>query len=384
MRIGIFVMKAGTGAGGLETYDANLIRSLARIDSNNDYRIYCLAPGIVDLLSVDRPNFSFRALWPHNKWISIPVALPLAMARDRLDLFHGAFVPPPFSPCDYVFTLHDVYMFLYPEFLPPLLRFRLRRLLARSIRKAAHIICVSQSVHDHVAERFGVAGERLSVVYHGVEEMFRPLDREANARILDERYGISGPYLFFAGRFEPRKNVVRILEAFDIFRRESGGTTRLVLAGEKTWSRAEVDATIARLGLREDVIELGNIPRAALPPLYSGALAFVFPSLWEGFGLPIVEAMACGTPVITGNLSAMPEIAGGAALLVDPNRVDSIAEAMLRIAREQGLREALIEKGLSRAREFDWDRTARETLAIYQRLGGKSTKRFGKWAERAP
>jgi glycosyltransferase involved in cell wall biosynthesis len=198
--------------------------------------------------------------------------------------------------------------------------------------------------------------------------MFHPIKDGELEAVVHERYGIRFPYFLFSGRWEQRKNIIRTLEAFALFKRTTRSEHRLVMTGDNTWAAEEAAATISRLGIREMVIDLGNTPWSDLPYLYSGAEAVMYASLWEGFGLPIIESMACGTPVITANITAMPETAGNAALLVDPYSVEDIANAMHRIVSDAELRGVLRARGLERARMFTWDKTVRKTLDVYEEV----------------
>lgn len=366
MRIALFVVMAGRNAGGPETYEHALVRNLATLDKETDYRVFCFTERAARSFDLEQANMSYTVLGNKSRILATSLGLPMALKSQCIDLMHATFVPPPFSPVDYVFTLHDSGMFLRPELYPPLIRWRLKALVCQGLRQARHILCVSQNVADYAADYHKIPRERLSVTYNAVSAHFVPTNAAAQANVL-ARYKIPQPYFLFAGRLEPRKNVVRLLEAFDMIRREVNPDLRLVLAGNKTWARRAVDQTIERLGLHTHVIETGYVADADLPALFGGAQAFVFPSLWEGFGIPVVEAMACGTPVLTSNLSSLPEIAGGAAVLVDPLRVEDIARGMERLAGEPELRAALSAQGLERAKDFSWRRTAELTHAAYKR-----------------
>jgi glycosyltransferase involved in cell wall biosynthesis len=367
MRIGLFVVMAGRNAGGPETYEHALVRNLAALDKETDYRIFCFTEEAARSFDLDQANVDYTILGNRSRVLATAYGLPKALKSHNIDLMHATFVPPPVSPVDYVFTLHDSGMFLCPEFYPPLIRWRLKALVAQGLRQARHIFCVSENVANYAADYHKFPRERLSVTYNAVGAHFAPADAAVQANVL-ARYKIPQPYFIFAGRLEPRKNAVRLLEAFNIVRREVNPDLHLVLTGRKTWAGSAVDRTIARLGLGSHVIETGYVADADLPALYSGAEAFVFPSLWEGFGIPVVEAMACGTPVLTSNVSALPEIAGGAAILVDPLRIDDIAHGMERLAREPELRASLSAKGLRRAKDFSWAHTAELTRAAYARV----------------
>ncbi len=368
MRVGLFVVMAGRQAGGPETYEHRLVRSLAALDRETDYHIFCLSKAAVESFALAQENLRYHVLRPGSRWVSSLASLPFSLLANRVDLLHATFVPPLLSPTRYVFTMHCFSNFVHPEFYHPLIRWRLNRLIVRGLRRARLILCVSENVRDLVRERFAVPPERLAVVYNGVGEDFHPMAPPLVRSIVATRYRISRHYALFVGQLKTRKNLVRLLEAFARFREESRSGLQLVLAGRRDWSSTEIDPAIERLRLREHVLELGHVAHEDLPALYCGAEMFVFPSLWEGFGIPVIEAMACGTPVVTANNSSLAEVAGESALLVNPYSVEEIAGAMGRICSDRALRESLRASGLERARLFSWKRTAQQTLAAYRRL----------------
>jgi glycosyltransferase involved in cell wall biosynthesis len=193
------------------------------------------------------------------------------------------------------------------------------------------------------------------------------VDRNAAQLKVAKRYGLSAPYILYVGKLEARKNICRLLRAFHRARSATKADVRLVLVGRRFWDLEQMDATISELGLQPHVTELGYVAGEDLPALYSAAELFVFPSLWEGFGFPVLEAMKCGTPVITSNVSCLPEIAGGAALLVDPLSIDQIAESIASTMNDPAQRKSLAHRGLTQAAKFTWEETARKTLAAYER-----------------
>lgn len=368
-RIGIFAGSLGSNSGGPERYESELLRGIAALDRNTEYNVYCLFPEAAAKVGVAAENFRYITLGPQIRPVSMLTSLPVALWRGKPDVLHATFVPPPISPQPYAFTLVCSSMFEHPEFFPPAIRLRLKVLMGMAVKKAKLVICISEHIQDVIRERFKVSPERSAVVPLAASEAFRPIPREECAAFVKERYGIEGPYLLFSGRWERRKNVARILEAFHRFKHESRTPHRLVMTGERTWASQEADEVIRRNGMEDEIIDLGKSPVAELPWLYAGADALVFCSLWEGFGLPIVEAFRAGTPVITSNTSSMAEVGGDAALLVDPRSINDIAEAMHRVTiGEPGLSETLRARGLARGATYSWERTAQETLSIYQRL----------------
>jgi glycosyltransferase involved in cell wall biosynthesis len=262
--------------------------------------------------------------------------------------------------------------FRHPEYYAPLVAWRLNRLMMLALKRAGRVLCVSRCVRDDVARDFNVPPERLAVAYNGVGSHFVPTPPDEARTVVEARWGIGYPYVLFVGRLQARKNVVRLVRAFDLYRRRTGSETKLLLAGRRAATSDGIDATIAELGLEHHVVEAGYVKSHDLPALYSAARMFVFPSLWEGFGIPVVEAMACGTPVIASAVTSLPEVAGDAGLLVDPASVDEIAEAMVRVESSPDLRQTLVTRGLARARQFTWQNCARTTLDAYGEMGVRS------------
>jgi glycosyltransferase involved in cell wall biosynthesis len=266
-----------------------------------------------------------------------------------------------------VFTMHCFSNFMHPELYPSSKRLPLNQSIRHGLRKSRLSLCVSKNVRDLVMERFGIPEERLPVVYNGVGDDFKPVAADIARDHMRDKHGVEGPYLVFVGQLKARKNVVRIVQAFARARRALGmPELKLVLAGRRIWTSEGIDEAIAAQGIRDSVVELGHLELDELPLVYGGAIASVFPSLWEGFGMPVIESMACGVPVVTSNLSCLPEVAGGAALLVDPYSIDEIADGMRRLVSDQALREDLRRKGLARAAQMSWRKTAERTLDAYR------------------
>lgn len=368
MRIGILSLMAGRRAGGPETYEVSLIRALSRLDSPHEYFVYCTGPEAVEAIGPVGDNVTFRVLEPASRWLSLTVTLPRWLKRDRVDLLHATFAPPPFAGVKTVMTAHCLSSFTHPEFYPALVRWRLNALLSRGVRRAARVACVSATTLRDVQQRFGVPAERLAVTYNGVSPRFVVVPAGEARRRVAERLGISDPYVLYVGKIEARKNVARLVTAFARFRRAGGSRLRLVLAGRAS-DDVGLRQVIEQTGVQAHVTETGYVADDDLPALYSAARMFVFPSLWEGFGIPIVEAMACGTPVLASTAGCLPEIAGDAALLVDPSSEDAIADAMDRLDRSDNLRKTLIARGHLRTRQFTWENCARSTLAVYAEAG---------------
>ncbi len=292
---------------------------------------------------------------------------PWVIRRERLHLLHAlAYVTPVIAPCPTVVTVHDLSFVRYPEAFRPLNRLYLRVMTRRSVFRARRIITDSRSTQNDLVTLWGVSADRISVVPIGVEGDYRPAPA-AEVEAFRRHRGLPDRFVLYLGTLEPRKNVTAAIAAFARWVQATGDRkTWLVVAGAKGWYYQTVFARVQALGLADRVLFPGYVPAAELPAWYRAAEVFVYPSLYEGFGLPPLEAMACGTPVITSNTSSLPEVVGDAALLVDPYDVEAIAEALARLLEDEELRQRLREAGLARARQFSWERTARETLAAYR------------------
>ncbi len=365
MNAGIFVTMAGRNAAGPETYEISLVRALANLEPQQEFNIFCLSEAAKASFRLNQENVKLHVLRPASRWLSMPFSLPVALANTGCTFLHATLTAPPCLTRPLVFTVHDLTMLRNPEFYDRLIRIRLAQTIRPAIKKAQMLICISDAVRQELQEDFGIADDRITVVHHGVDPAFAPI---SNARsVVCEILGIDRPYLLFVGQMKLRKNIIRILEAFARVR-ERGHDVALVLAGRRGHTTEGMDDVIARHHLADHMIELGHVEDKILPSLYSAAEAFVFPSLHEGFGLPVLEAMACGTPVLTSNTSALPEIAGDAALLVDPTSVDAIADGVARILTDNCLRNSLIGAGKTRASKFTWQAAAAQTMRAYERM----------------
>lgn len=342
------------------------MRALARTQADHAYRIFCFSEDAAEAIGTEQSNVTFTVLRPRQRAVSTIVSLSILLRRERLDVLHATMYPPFFSPGPYVFTMHDVSPLSHPEFYPAHVRTRLRLLMSLGLRNARMIVCPTEDSRQTTSKYFGVSLDRMAVVHHGIDTRFQPLPAATSREAVRERYGIRAPYLLYVGKLQQRKNIVRMLQALHRVRDKAPELT-LVLCGRRFGETDFLDETIARLNLRDKVIELGYVSNEDVPVLYSGALMVLYPTLLEGFGFPVLEAMACGTPVITSNVSCLPEIAGDAAILVDPENVDGIATAIERVHRSEDLRRELSVKGVHRAQSFTWERAAERTVEVYKR-----------------
>ncbi len=370
MKMGIFTPSVGRNDGGPETYERHLVENIAALNDSVELHVFCFSRAAIDSFDIRSSNVVFHELWPASRWVSLPLSLPLSLKLSGVDLYHATLVTSPISMTPFVFTMHDVTPFTHPEFYPEAIRHRLNPMIKRGLEHARTIICISEDCRQTTAEHFGIPLERMEVIHHGVNPTLAPVEKSKARAWVEQEYDLHNEYLFYVGKLEARKNIVRLIEAFSKVIAETDFKGDLVLAGRRYWDLDGIDDAVRKFGVKDRVRELGYVPDEHLAPLFSASEFFVFPSLWEGFGFPILEAMACGAPVVTSSVSSLPEIAGGAAVLVDPHSSDSIASGMVEMLSCSNFSEEIRQRGLKRAAEFTWERTAKETLAVYKKAYG--------------
>lgn len=269
-----------------------------------------------------------------------------------------------------VVTIHDAVPYVYPRTSSRLDWLIYRLWLPFAIRRANQVITDSRQSCEDIMANLPVQSDKIVVIPLAADGRFRPMEPAEVAPILRE-YGVDGPYILYVGSLTARKNLPRLVEAYARLRRWSE-RWKLVVAGVRKWKSAPIFDAVQRLGLESHLHFTGYVADEDLPALYNGADLFAFPSLYEGFGLPVLEAMACGTPVVTSDTSSLPEVAGDAALQVDPYNVEAMADAMRRMLEDGDLAQELRERGLARAAQFSWERTARETVKVYEQVLGRN------------
>ena len=272
-------------------------------------------------------------------------------------------------PCPTVTTIHDLSFKRYPEFFGLKDRWLLNRAVKYAKKHAAMIIAPSEFTKKELVTLYGVDPEKIAVTYEGNDDQFRTMIEKEAVQSVAEKYGIEGPYVLTVGIIQPRKNLHRLLEGFAQFKQAHPCEHKLVIVGKYGWKETGLEKKTKDLSLDSEVLLTGYVPYEDLPALYSAADVFVYPSVYEGFGLPPLEAMACGTPVITGNQASLPEIVGEAGLMVDPFDSDAFADALERVLFDRLLRAEMFALGLDQVGNFSWDAMARQTLAIYHKVG---------------
>jgi glycosyltransferase involved in cell wall biosynthesis len=365
---------------GIGTYTRNIVRALGRLDGENEYFLIGSPEKVAEIGSLP-PNFQTVPLLDPDRTVKGYLECRTILKRLKCDLVHipHLFWLPRNPPCPYVVTVHDLLEHMYrargQSGIRRSLHFHLTR---RVLNGAARIFAVSKFTKSEVEKLFGIPSGHIEVVYNAIDERFlRGHATQADRQFLAERYLVTYPFLLYAGRISPHKNVVRIIEAFSALKAELDKEgkfpdLKLIIIGDELSKHPDLRRTVIRGGVQNDVRFLGFIPIEVLRIFYDAAKIFVFPSLYEGFGLPPLEAMAHGTPVLTSNTSSLPEVVGKAAMLVNPENVFEIMRALHRVLVDQALRDKLKERGYEQAKKFSWDASARQILHVYEEVAGKS------------
>jgi glycosyltransferase involved in cell wall biosynthesis len=370
MYIGIDSHSAEHEGEGNSTYSRNLISALFATEGPEAFALFAADPDypFYRSLPTRRGSGVFRV--PQGRGLSrLGWTLARAAVRQRVDCLHAQYWAPLAYGGPLVVTVHDLAFLHLPETFPAALRLALRVLVPRSIAKASRVITVSQFSRGDIVTSYGVRPEKVSVIPGAAGASFRPLDSARTADVL-ARYGLQPGFLFSLGRLNRRKNLERILLAYIRLRTSGVSDTPLVIGGKQDYGGEEVRRRIGLSEAGSSVRWIGLIPDEDLPAFYNAAACFVYPSLFEGFGLPALEAMACGTPVVTSDRAALPELVGDAALVVDPESVEALAEAMRRVLTDAPLAADLRRRGLERNQRFTWRETARRTLDVYREAVG--------------
>ncbi len=373
MRIAIDATSVPPKPAGAGVYAIELVRAMADRDRHDGYALFVRGNWLDDDVAgkrnwriehVGASSRPSRLAWEQTR-------LPRHLSVMGIDVLHSTHHTLPLAGvrCRRVVTIHDVTFFRIPERYPPARRLYMQTLTRLSARVADAIIAPSDAARDDIVRTLGVSPTNVVTVYEAAAARFVPVPTET-AKAVARTHGIDGPFVLSVGSLEPGKNRVRLIRAMAMLR-DAGLQQQLVIVGQRAWKFDEELAIVEELGMRDRVRYLGYVSDGDLPALYSAADAFAFPSLHEGFGLPVIEAMACGVPVLTSNISATAEVAGDAAVLVDPLSVDAIREGLRRLLEDADLRADLSTRGFVRAAEFSWRRAADETHSVYARAAAR-------------
>jgi glycosyltransferase involved in cell wall biosynthesis len=369
-RIGIDARLTYYTQGGISQYTQQIIRALGNIDAQNEYLLLHSRRDARDLAAAS--NQRRIICWTPSHHRIERLALAVELAGRRLDLLHSPdFIPPIGGRYKSVITIHDLAFLFYPKYLTAESRRFYNSQINAAVRRADHIIAVSEATRQDVIDHLGAPAEKISVVLEAADPRYQPAPPTEVERV-SSALGLPPDYLLLVGTQEPRKNIDGLLRAYALLRERLPGAPLLVIAGGRGWLADDLTELAASLGLGAPVRWLGHIPTDDLPALYSGASVLGFPSFYEGFGLPPLEAMACGTPVVVSDRGSLPEVVGEAGLLVNPDDPAAIAAALEQVITDSALAADLRARGLERASTFSWERAARETLAVYERVLGAS------------
>lgn len=366
MRIGIDARLVFYHNAGIGQYILRLTQALAQINREDQFTIFKSRKDKTQI--VTQANFKTERLWTPSHHPLERLALSAELLPFSLDVLHSPdFIPPRYTRCPAVITVHDLAFLKYPRFLT--------RSSARyygqvdlAARQANHIIAVSESTKRDTVQMLGVPENKITVIYEAAHPLFVPINDPVQLAHVRERHRLPENFVLFVGTIEPRKNLPILLRALRHLRDRYKSDAVLAIAGNRGWLYEQVDQVVTELNLADAVRFLGGVPNEELVYLYNAAKLFVLPSFYEGFGLPPLEAMACGTPVIVSNVSSLPEVVGDAGMLIDPEDVEALAVAMWRVLSDEKLRDEMRTKGLKRAATFSWKRAAQETLQVYRQV----------------
>ncbi|MBI3941603.1 MAG: glycosyltransferase family 4 protein [Chloroflexi bacterium] len=366
---------------GLSTYARQLALHLLPTEGTHQFTAFHYGNTVTEPLTPPLNALPRRVIpWDARRWrMTVALEHLAGLTMDRtfagIDLFHATeHLLPPLGKIPTVFTFHDAIYALFPAYHLPLNRLFLGLMMPRFLRRADAVIAVSESSKRDAVRLYRIAPDRIRVIYEGVDPLYRPVWDMAKLAEVCRKCALPSAFILFVGTIEPRKNLATLFEAYQQLRR-AGYQQKLVVAGRQGWLHQSTFDRLKALGLEHEVIFAGYVASEDLPALYSLATVFAFPSLYEGFGLPPLEAMACGCPVLSSNTSSLPEVCGQAALLVPPTDVQALAQALARMLDDPGLRGDLRARGLAQAGRFTWERTARQTLEVYEYIATQTATR---------
>ncbi|MBK5292429.1 MAG: glycosyltransferase family 4 protein [Acidobacteriia bacterium] len=362
MRFSVDAHAIGRNLTGNEVYVRNLLKGFAALDQTSDFIAYVSETGSEAYVP---QRFQCRRV-AGNPFVRLGVDLPRLLREDRPDLIHVQYTAPLNCPVPVVVSVHDVSFLEHPEYFPHTRALQLRYTVKRTVQRAARILCPSEFSAQAVRKAYGLDESNVTVVHNGVSSQFRPISREHAQASLRARLGIPCPYVLMVGDLQPRKNQTGLMEAFEqLIRQHPSLPHHLVLAGQDSWYAARVKQRAAKSAIASRIRFTGFVTDDQLLELYGGCDAFVFPSFYEGFGIPILEAMACGRAVACSNTTAAVEVADGAALVFDPTSTAEMTRALRDLLLDTELRTRMERLGTQRANAFQWNDAAAKTLDIY-------------------
>ena len=356
---------------GISEYAYQLLRQFSEFRIQNlEFRIYLKDTPVEDLPK-ENEYWQYRVLKPGKMWTQWRLPLDLYWSRPRPDVFFSpTHYAPRFSPVPTVVSIMDLSYLYFPEMFKKSDLYQLKSWSAYSIRKASRVLTISNSSRSDIIKEYKVSSDKVVVTYPGIKSTATLATHIYSMNELKSQYGISSNFILFVGTLQPRKNIIKLIEAFSkvVDSKKSPHDLQLVVIGKKGWLYEEILETPERLGVADRVKFLHTVSDEELSLFYKHALCYVLPSLYEGFGLPVLEAMEQGCPVITSNISSLPEAGGDAAMYVDPEDVSDIAEKMVKLISDDKLRKEMVEKGKKQVAKFSWEKTAKETLKVLEQV----------------
>lgn len=366
MRIAIDARFALGPSTGVTNYLNNLLANLIDIDSQNEYVLYIHRKDIDNKIP-EHPRFRKKIInAPSLLWKN--VFLPIDIRREKIDIFHSPAYTIPITPVGKIIvTIHDVMHMVNPQWFTRKELFFIKYPFKFAAKRATKIIAVSETTKHDIMKFYGIPESKITVTLEAANGIYKPIRNGEKLSLVRKKYGIDGKFILYVGVLFKRRNISGLLEAFATLKKNNQIRHKLVIVGLDK-GHFDLSGLINALGLKREVIYTGHVPNEEMPLLYNAAEIFVYPSFYEGFGLPVLEAMACGTPVITSNSSSLAEIAQDAALLINPYNVEQLNQAMLDLLSNENLRQHLSRSGVVRAQSFNWQRMAEQTLSIYKEV----------------
>lgn len=378
MKIGIDITPLTWGnKTGIGWYAYHLIKNIKNVDKKNLYILYgCFIKQYKKILKI-KSDFKSENFYVSVKFFpnriynyAVQTILPIELFHGKFDIIHTLH---PFSPVSMlgkqIITIHDLTPLINPEWFVPLHSEKFRFIISKAVKRTDLIIADSNSTKKDIVKFFNINAEKIEVIYLAADEIYKPIQEKEFIEKTKKKYGIDKKYILFVGTIEPRKNLVRLLSVFKQIKHHIKDY-QLVICGQPGWKTKTFFSKLNSFPeeVKKDIILTGYVPREEQLLLYNGCELFIYPSLYEGFGLPVLEAMSCGVPVITSNISSLPEVGGDAVILVNPEDEDEIGNAIIKVLEDKNLRELLIRKGIERSKLFNWRKTAEETLKIYKKV----------------
>jgi len=356
---------------GIGTYVRNIVSQIAQLDRENEY-VLISRPEDLEFTQTLGPNIRGVISTAGNYSVREQFSIPSIVRRERVDVFHAPhYVLPPLLSCPSVVTIHDCIHLMFPQYLPSRLAYTYARaFMWAATHRSAHVLTVSEASKRDILRFYRIPPDKITVAYNAIDERFNHMPADEDIARVKERFQLHDPFVLYVGNIRPHKNVERLIEAFALVRTGALANTKLLIIGDEISKYPTLRRAVHTGKLHKHVRFLGYVGRDTLAALYRLATVFAFPSLYEGFGLPPLEAMASGTPVVTSNVSSLPEVVGDAAILVDPREPTAIAHGLRRALLDPVLRSQMRARGLERAQHYSWARTTQTILRIYRETAG--------------